>query len=84
MAIIGAGPSGLAAGNDLAVMGHDVTILDALPMAGGMLSVGIPPYRLPWNKIEEAVNWVKGLGIKLKLNSPVKSLEEFDKLVGRT
>jgi len=81
VAIIGAGPSGLAAGNDLSVMGHDVTIFEALPMAGGMLSVGIPPYRLPWNKLEEAVNWVKELGIKLKLNSPVRSAEELDKLV---
>ncbi len=80
VAIIGAGPSGLAAGNDLAVKGHDVTIFEALPMAGGMLSVGIPPYRLPWNKIEEAVNWVKELGIKLKLNSPINNSEEFDKL----
>ena len=81
VAIIGAGPSGLAAGNDLAVMGYDVTIFEALPMAGGMLSVGIPPYRLPWHKIEGAVNWVKELGIKLKLNSPVRSSEAFDKLV---
>lgn len=81
VAIIGAGPSGLAAGNDLAIVGHDVTIFEALPMAGGMLSVGIPPYRLPWNKIDAAVNWVKELGIKLKLNSPVNSSEEFDKLV---
>ena len=40
VAIIGAGPCGLAAGNDLAVMGYDVTIFEALPMAGGMLSVG--------------------------------------------
>jgi formate dehydrogenase major subunit len=79
--IIGAGPSGLAAGNDLAVMGHNVTILEALPMAGGMLSVGIPPYRLPWNKIEDAANWVKEVGINLKLNNPVKNSEEFDKLV---
>ena len=81
VAIIGAGPSGLAAGNDLAIVGHDVTIFEALPMAGGMLSVGIPPYRLPWNKIDDAVNWVKELGIKLKLNSPVNSSEEFEKLV---
>ncbi len=81
VAIIGAGPSGLAAGNDLAILGHDVTIFEALPMAGGMLSVGIPPYRLPWNKIENAVNWVKELGIELKLNSPVNSSEEFDALV---
>ena len=80
VAIIGAGPSGLAAGNDLAVLGHSVTIFEALPMAGGMLSVGIPPYRLPWNKIEDATNWIKELGIEMKLNSPINSSEEFDKL----
>ena len=80
VAIIGAGPSGLAAGNDLAVLGHSVTIFEALPMAGGMLSVGIPPYRLPWNKIEDATNWIKELGIEIKLNSPINSSEEFDKL----
>jgi formate dehydrogenase major subunit len=80
VAIIGAGPSGLAAGNDLAVLGHSVTIFEALPMAGGMLSVGIPPYRLPWNKIEDATNWIKELGIEIKLNSPINNSEEFDKL----
>jgi formate dehydrogenase major subunit len=45
-----------------------------------MLSVGIPPYRLPWNKIDDAVNWVKELGIELKLNSAINGVEEFDKL----
>ncbi|ODS31762.1 MAG: NAD(P) oxidoreductase [Candidatus Scalindua rubra] len=80
VAIIGAGPSGLAAGNDLALAGHSVTIFEALPMAGGMLSVGIPPYRLPWNKIESAVNWINELGINLKLNSAINGPEEFDKL----
>ena len=80
VAIIGAGPSGLAAGNDLALAGHNVTIFEALPMAGGMLSVGIPPYRLPWSKIDDAVNWVKEVGIELKLNSPVIGPEKFDKL----
>ena len=80
VAIIGAGPSGLAAGNDLAILGLSVTIFEALPMAGGMLSVGIPPYRLPWNKIEDATNWIKEIGIEIKLNSPINSSEEFDKL----
>lgn len=79
--IIGAGPSGLAAANDLALMGHNITIYEALPIAGGMLSVGIPPYRLPWSKIDDAVNWVKELGIEIKLNSPINSAEEFEKLV---
>jgi formate dehydrogenase (NADP+) beta subunit len=80
VAIIGAGPSGLAAGNDLAIFGHSVTIFEALPMAGGMLSVGIPPYRLPWNKIEDATNWIQELGIKIKLNSPISSPKAFDEL----
>ncbi|MCP5007839.1 MAG: FAD-dependent oxidoreductase, partial [Planctomycetes bacterium] len=81
IAIIGAGPSGLAAANDLALLGHSVTVFEALPMAGGMLSVGIPPYRLPWHKIESAVKWVEELGIDIKLNSPVKDEEELDTLI---
>ncbi len=81
IAIIGAGPSGLAAANDLALLGHSVTVYEALPMAGGMLSVGIPPYRLPWNKIDSAVKWVEELGIVIKLNSPVKDEAELDDLL---
>ena len=82
VAIIGAGPSGLAAANDLAILGYSVTVFEALPMAGGMLSVGIPPYRLPWNKINDAVEWVKDLGIEIRLNSPINTQDEFDKLTG--
>ncbi|MFQ5714917.1 MAG: FAD-dependent oxidoreductase [Candidatus Scalinduaceae bacterium] len=83
VAIIGAGPSGLAAGNDLTIIGHSVTIFEALPMAGGMLSVGIPPYRLPWNKIEDAVSWIEKLGIEMRLNNSINSPEEFEKLVSQ-
>src|SRR4030042_76538 len=47
IAIIGAGPSGLSAANDLAKMGYPVTIYETFPITGGMLNVGIPPSRLP-------------------------------------
>jgi NADPH-dependent glutamate synthase beta subunit-like oxidoreductase len=45
--VIGAGPSGLSAANDLAKLGYAVTIYESFPIPGGMLNVGIPPYRLP-------------------------------------
>ncbi len=81
VAIVGAGPSGLAAANDLACKGHDVVMYEALPLAGGMLSVGIPPYRLPRDKIEDAVNWIKELGVDIRLNSPIDTPNKFDELL---
>lgn len=80
VAIIGSGPSGLAAAHDLAFKGHDVVMYEALPIAGGMLSVGIPPYRLPRDKIEDAVNWIKELGVDVRLNSPIDTHDKFDAL----
>ncbi|NUO09420.1 MAG: FAD-dependent oxidoreductase [Candidatus Brocadia sp.] len=81
VAIIGSGPSGLAAANDLATKGHDVVVYEALPVAGGMLCVGIPPYRLPREAIEDAVNWIKALGVDIRLNSPIDTPEAFDDLL---
>lgn len=81
VAIIGAGPSGLAAANDLAIKGHDIVIYEALPLAGGMLSVGIPPYRLPRETIEDAVNRIQELGVDIRVNSPIDTPDAFDALV---
>ncbi|GAN33621.1 MAG: 4Fe-4S dicluster domain-containing protein [Candidatus Brocadia sp. AMX2] len=81
VAIIGSGPSGLAAAHDLAFKGHDIVIYEALPLAGGMLSVGIPPYRLPRDKIEDAVNWIKELGVDIRLNNPIDTPNKFDTLL---
>lgn len=81
VAIIGSGPSGLAAANDLAFKGHDVVIYEALSVAGGMLSVGIPPYRLPRSKIEDAVNWIQELGVDIRLNSPIDTHDKVDDLL---
>ncbi len=81
VAIIGSGPSGLAAANDLVFKGHDVVMYEALSVAGGMLSVGIPPYRLPREKIKDAVSWIKELGVVLHLNSPIDTHDKFDDLL---
>ncbi|NUN24316.1 MAG: FAD-dependent oxidoreductase, partial [Candidatus Jettenia caeni] len=67
--------------NDLAFKGHDVVIYEALPLAGGMLSVGIPPYRLPRSTIEDAVNRTKEIGVDIRLNSPVDTYDKFNTLL---
>lgn len=81
VAIIGSGPSGLAAAHDLVMKGHDVVIYEALPVAGGMLSVGIPPYRLPRAQIEAAISGIAELGAEIRLNSPIDTPDAFDTLL---
>lgn len=71
IAIIGAGPSGLSAANDLARLGYDVTIYETFPVPGGMLNIGIPPYRLPRKIVEEAIEEVKKLGVEIITNTPI-------------
>lgn len=69
VAVIGGGPVGLSAAHDLALMGYSVTIFEAAPVAGGMLYLGIPEYRLPRDVIEAQVREILGTGdITLKLN----------------
>ncbi len=65
-AIIGAGPAGLAAGHDLALAGHDVTIFENLPEPGGMLRYGIPEYRLPKEILRRDVDYIRRLGVEIK------------------
>ncbi|HMK76052.1 MAG TPA: FAD-dependent oxidoreductase, partial [Thermodesulfobacteriota bacterium] len=71
VAIIGAGPAGLAAANDLALKGHDVTIFEAQPEPGGMLRYGIPEYRLPKEILGKEVNYIKRLGVEIKTGAEV-------------
>ncbi len=71
IAVIGAGPAGLSAAYDLALEGYQVTIFEALPVAGGMLAVAIPEYRLPKNILQKEINEIKELGVEIKLNTPV-------------
>jgi NADPH-dependent glutamate synthase beta subunit-like oxidoreductase len=70
VAVIGGGPVGLSAAHDLAVMGYSVTIFEASPVAGGMLYLGIPEYRLPRSVVEAQVREILETGdITLRLNA---------------
>jgi heterodisulfide reductase subunit A len=71
VAIIGAGPAGLTAAHDLALQGYGVTVFEALPVAGGMLAVGIPDYRLPRDVLDREIARIEALGVEIKLNTPV-------------
>jgi NADPH-dependent glutamate synthase beta subunit-like oxidoreductase len=66
--VIGSGPAGLAAANDLSLLGYGVTIYEALPVLGGMLSVGIPAYRLPRDILNMEIEGIRQLGVEMKTN----------------
>ncbi len=66
VAVVGSGPAGLACAHDLALMGYPVTIFEAAPVAGGMLRLGVPEYRLPRALIQLEVNAILSLGVELK------------------
>ncbi len=70
VAVIGAGPAGMSAAFYLAKCGYDVTMFDRFPKVGGMLTVGIPEYRLPESIVEKEVDRLKRLGVKIQLNTP--------------
>ena len=71
VAIVGAGPAGLTAAGDLAKMGHAVTIYEALHKAGGVLVYGIPEFRLPKAIVDGEVDYLRKLGVGVKLNSVI-------------
>ena len=65
VAVIGAGPAGLACANDLALEGHDVTVYEALPEPGGMLRYAIPEYRLPKEELKGEIDYIRRLGVEI-------------------
>jgi len=74
IAVIGAGPAGLTAAADLAKLGHEVVIFEALHLPGGVLMYGIPEFRLPKRIVQAEVEYVKKLGVEVRTN----------RLIGRT
>ena len=81
VAVIGAGPAGLTCAGDLAKMGYQVTIFEALHAPGGVLSYGIPEFRLPKSIVATEVKYVQSLGVGLKLNSVVGKLHTLDEML---
>ena len=87
VAIVGAGPAGVTVANDLIILGHEVTIYEALHECGGVLIYGIPEFRLPKAIVNREVDYVKSLGVKIvtdfvvgKTRTVDRLLEEFDAL----
>jgi len=77
VAIVGSGPAGLTAGYYLAKLGHGVTVFEALPVAGGMMRVGIPEYRLPRETLDREIEEIKAVGVEIKTDSKVESLDKL-------
>jgi len=77
VAIVGSGPAGLTAAYYLAKLGHKLTVFEALPAAGGMMRVGIPRYRLPAEVLDKEIKEIENVGVEIKLNSKVESLDEL-------
>jgi len=77
VAVIGAGPCGLTAAQDLVLAGYRVTVFEAMPVPGGMLRLGVPEYRLPAEIIEREVQDIIELGVDLRLNHRVDDLDEL-------
>jgi len=81
VAIVGSGPAGLTAAADLAKQGHEVTMFEALHVAGGVLMYGIPEFRLPKGIVQNEVKYVASLGVDIKLDSVVGKLVTVDELL---
>lgn len=79
-AIVGAGPAGLTCAGDLARMGYDVTVFEALHTAGGVLMYGIPEFRLPKEIVQKEIDTLKDLGVEFVLNFVVGRSETIDEL----
>ncbi len=77
IAIIGAGPCGMTAAQDLCRAGYGVTVFEALPVAGGMLRVGVPEFRLPGGIVDREVQDIVDLGVELKLGTRVERLDDL-------
>ncbi|MCF6159144.1 MAG: hydrogenase iron-sulfur subunit [wastewater metagenome] len=80
IAIIGAGPAGLAAANDLTLLGYSCTIFESNPTPGGMLRMGVPAYRLPRVHLDKEVEFIKKLGVEIRYNATLGTDVTFDSL----
>ncbi len=80
VAVIGSGPSGLTCAGDLAKMGYDVTVFEALHTAGGVLVYGIPEFRLPKSIVQKEIDGLKALGVHVETNVVIGKTISIDEL----
>lgn len=80
VAVIGSGPAGLTCAGDLAKKGYDVTVFEALHLAGGVLVYGIPEFRLPKAIVQKEVDGLKDLGVKIETNMVIGKVLSIDDL----
>lgn len=74
--VVGAGPSGLSAAYHLRRLGHEVTVKEAGPMAGGMMRFGIPKYRLPREVLDAEIKRIEDLGVRFEFNAKVENVDD--------
>ncbi|HSJ30515.1 MAG TPA: FAD-dependent oxidoreductase [Longimicrobiales bacterium] len=77
IACVGAGPASLTLANDLVPIGYDVTIFEKLPQPGGLMRTNIPSFRLPASVLDEEIGYIIDMGVDLRLNTPVASMESL-------
>jgi glutamate synthase (NADPH/NADH) small chain len=81
IAIVGSGPAGLTCAGDLARLGYQVTIFESLHVTGGVLTYGIPEFRLPKKIVDLEIEYVKSLGVEVRLDMLVGNIVTLDKLL---
>jgi len=81
VAVVGSGPSGLACAGDLAKKGYEVTVFEALHLAGGVLVYGIPEFRLPKQIVQKEIDTLKALGVKIETNAVIGKSVSIDELL---
>jgi len=80
VAVVGSGPAGLAAAHDLVMLGYPVTIYEALPVVGGMLTLGIPEFVLPREILQVELGTIQDLGVEIRTNTPIGKDVTLDNL----
>lgn len=80
VAVIGAGPAGLAAAHDLAILGYRVTVFEESPHTGGMMRLGIPSYRLPDEVLDLEVEQIRSMGVEIQLNTRISAESGIQRL----
>jgi glutamate synthase (NADPH/NADH) small chain len=80
VAVVGSGPAGLTVAGDLILLGHDVTVFEALHKPGGVLVYGIPEFRLPKNIVQSECDYLRDLGVEFRNSTVIGKMETIDEL----